>query len=54
MEILFIYWMMSIIIVWFSITDTMEREKGVEWILLFAPFYLLVLIGRTLRKYHDI
>jgi hypothetical protein len=54
MEFIFFYWILSIIIIWFSIDNEMDKQRGTDWILLLAPLYLLVLIGKALRKYHDI
>jgi hypothetical protein len=51
---LFIYWVISILIIWFSIDEKVEKQKGTDLYLLFAPIYLLVLIGRSLKKYHEI
>jgi hypothetical protein len=52
MELLFIYWVISILIIWFSIDEKMNYNT--ELMLLFAPIYLLALIGKALKKYHDI
>jgi hypothetical protein len=48
------YWVFSILIIWFSIDEKLDKEKGTDLYLLFAPIYLLVLIGRSLRKYYEI
>ena len=52
MTILILYWFMSIVIV-HVVHNTIDDDVNYNINMLIAPLYLLVLIGKSLSKYHD-
>jgi hypothetical protein len=50
MTILILYWFISMVIIHNAMDDD---DLNYHINMLFAPLYLLVLIGKSLSKYHD-